>query len=50
MAEIRRMSRREFARVFREKAMSAHPDKGGDHEHFVRLLDAYKQIVTTKPE
>lgn len=50
MAEIRRMSRREFAKVFREKAMSAHPDKGGDHEHFVRLLDAYKRIVTTKPE
>lgn len=50
MADIRRMPRKKFARLFRQKAMSAHPDKGGDHEHFVRLLDAYRRIVATKPE
>ena len=50
MADIRRMPRKEFARLFRQKAMSAHPDKGGDHEHFVLLLDAYRRIVATKPE
>lgn len=50
LADIRRMPRKEFARLFRQKAMSAHPDKGGDHEHFVRLLDAYRRIVATKPE
>jgi len=50
MQEIRRMSRREFARVFRKKAMSMHPDKGGDHDAFVELLETYKRVVTTKPE
>jgi len=50
MSEIRRLSRREFARVFRQKAMSMHPDKGGDHDAFVELLETYKRIVSLKPE
>jgi len=50
MSEIRNMTRREFARVFRKKAMSMHPDKGGDHDAFVELLETYKRIVSTKPE
>ncbi|MBU4524670.1 MAG: hypothetical protein KUA37_16360 [Desulfomicrobium sp.] len=50
MSEIRSMTRREFARVFRKKAMSMHPDKGGDHDAFVELLDTYKRIVSSKPE
>ena len=50
MSEIRGMTRREFARVFRKKAMSMHPDKGGDHDAFVELLETYKRIVSSKPE
>jgi hypothetical protein len=50
MDQIRSMSRREFARVFRKKAMTLHPDRGGDHDVFVELLDVYKRIVTSKPE
>lgn len=50
MSEIRSMTRREFARVFRKKAMSMHPDKGGDHDAFVELLETYKRIVSSKPE
>jgi len=50
MDEIGSMSRREFARVFRKKAMAMHPDKGGDHDAFVELLDTYKRIVSSKPE
>jgi len=50
MAEIRSMSRREFARVFRKKAMSMHPDQGGDHDAFVELLETYKKIVSSKAE
>jgi len=50
MAEIRGLSRREFARIFRKKAMSMHPDKGGDHDAFVELLETYKRLVTAKPE
>jgi hypothetical protein len=50
MEEIRKLSRREFAKVFRKRAMSMHPDKGGDHDAFVELLETYKRIVTSKPE
>jgi len=50
MAEIRSMSRRDFARIFRKKAMSMHPDKGGEHDRFVELLEAYKRLVKSKPE
>jgi hypothetical protein len=50
VAEIRNMTRREFARVFRKKAMAMHPDKGGDHDAFVELLETYKRIVSSKPE
>ena len=50
MDEIRRLSRREFARIFRKKAMSMHPDKGGNHDAFVELLETYKRIVVSKPE
>lgn len=48
MQEVRAMSRRAFASVFRRKAMAMHPDKGGDHDTFVRLLDLYKRIVAGK--
>jgi len=50
LAKIRSMSRRELARIFRKKAMAMHPDKGGDHDRFVELLETYKRIVKTKPE
>lgn len=50
MSEIRSMTRREFARVFRKKAMSMHPDKGGDHDAFVELLETYKRLVSSKSE
>lgn len=50
MSEVRSMTRREFARVFRKKAMSMHPDRGGDHDAFVELLETYKRIVASKPE
>jgi len=50
MAEIRKLTRREFARVFRKKAMSMHPDKGGDHDTFVELLETYKRMIRGKSE
>lgn len=50
MAEIRKLTRREFARVFRKKAMSMHPDQGGDHDAFVELLETYKRMVRGKSE
>ena len=46
--EIHSMSKRDFARIFRNLAMTMHPDKGGDHERFVELLDLYKQLMRQK--
>ncbi len=45
---LRQMNRREFSRLFRQKAMDLHPDQGGRHRDFVRLSEAYKSIMSTK--
>ena len=45
---LRKMSRREFARLYRLKALQLHPDKGGDHDAFVNLTDAYHALLKTK--
>lgn len=47
-AELSAMSRRELKRMFREKARELHPDKGGDHDLFIELADAYNEIMRTK--
>lgn len=47
-AALRKMNRRDFSRLFRQKAMTMHPDQGGRHRDFVRLSEAYKAIMQTK--
>jgi DnaJ-class molecular chaperone len=47
-AELSTMSRRELKRMFRKKARELHPDKGGDHDKFIELADAYNEIMRTK--
>jgi len=47
-AELSSMSRRELKRLFRKKARQLHPDKGGDHDEFVELSEAYNEIMRTK--
>ncbi len=47
-ATLKKMSRAEFARLYRLKALLLHPDKGGDHDRFVRLTDAYHALLKTK--
>ena len=47
---LKRMDRREFARLFRQKAMAMHPDQGGRHRDFVRLSEAYRAVMRTKPK
>jgi hypothetical protein len=42
------MSRRELKKLFKKKARELHPDKGGDHDEFIELADAYNEIVRTK--
>jgi curved DNA-binding protein CbpA len=42
------MSRRELIRLYRRKAQELHPDKGGDQDQFVRLTEAYQDLIKRK--
>ena len=45
---LKKMSRKDFARLYRLKALKLHPDKGGDNDEFVHLTDAYHALLKTK--
>jgi hypothetical protein len=42
------MSKRGIIRLFRQMAQRLHPDKGGKHEEFVKLADAYRELLRRK--
>jgi hypothetical protein len=44
MAELRRLSKRELARLFRKRAKELHPDSGGEHERFILLAETYEEL------
>lgn len=46
--ELKAMSRADLARQYRRRAQALHPDKGGDHERFVKLTEAYHRLLQTK--
>ena len=45
---LRKMSRAELTRQYRLKAQELHPDKGGDPDKFVKLTEAYHELLRTK--
>jgi hypothetical protein len=45
---LEKMSRKEIASLYRLKAMKLHPDKGGAHDEFVKLTEAYHELLKTK--
>jgi hypothetical protein len=45
---LKKMSRKELARLYRRKAQELHPDKGGDHDRFVSLTEAYHALLKTR--
>ena len=45
---LRNMNRQDLARLYRRKAQELHPDKGGDQDQFVRLTDAYHELMKSK--
>jgi hypothetical protein len=47
--ELKKMGRRDLARLYRKRAMKLHPDRGGDHEQFVKLTEAYHSVMRRKP-
>jgi len=47
-AKLQNMSRQDLIRLYRRKAQELHPDKGGDHDQFVSLTEAYHELIKTK--
>lgn len=45
---LQAMNKSELTKLFRHKAHELHPDKGGEHNSFVRLAAAYKQLLGRK--
>ncbi len=45
---LRTMKKPDVARLFRKKARKLHPDMGGDHETFIKLINAYKGVMAKK--
>ncbi len=44
LAQLERMSLPQLGRLYRQLAMRLHPDQGGDHDTFIALTEAYKQL------
>jgi len=45
---LKTINRRDLRRLYRRRAQELHPDKGGDHERFVKLNQAYQCLLRTK--
>ncbi len=45
---LRKADKQEITRLYRQKAKNLHPDTGGDHEQFVRLTEAYEELLRSK--
>ena len=43
-----KMGRSDLARLYRRRAQKMHPDKGGDHDTFVKLTEAYHSLLVKK--
>ena len=46
--ELAKMSKARLTGLYRQLAHEHHPDKGGEHDNFVRLTELYRQIRKTK--
>jgi len=46
--ELKAMAKSDLTKLFRRKAHELHPDKGGEHDSFVTLAEAYKQLLRKK--
>ncbi len=43
--KLTKLSKKELTKLYRSKAKTLHPDTGGEHEEFVKLTEAYQQIL-----
>jgi len=48
--ELSQLSRKGLTSLYRKKAHTMHPDKGGDNDTFVQLTAAYKELLHSRPK
>jgi len=46
--DLTKMNPKELSRLYRQRAQELHPDKGGDQDRFVKLTEAYHDLLSTK--
>jgi len=46
--ELKKMSRKNLVRLYRKRSKKLHPDKGGDHDTFIKLSKVYHHLLRTK--
>ena len=46
--QLKKMTREQLNRLYRQKAMQLHPDRGGDHDLFIELTEVYNGLLRTK--
>ncbi len=45
---LKAMNKSDLTKLYRQKAHELHPDKGGEHDSFVKLAEAYEQLLRGK--
>ncbi len=46
--KLKKMSKQDLTRLYRKLAHEHHPDKGGEHDEFVRLTEVYSSLIKSK--
>jgi hypothetical protein len=46
--ELKKMTRKNLVRLYRKRIQKLHPDKGGDHDKFIKLTRVYHHLLKTK--
>ena len=46
--DFKKMDPKALIRCYRQLAMKAHPDRGGDEDAFIRITEAYEQLLNLK--
>ncbi len=41
-----KLTKKELTKIYRQKAMTNHPDKGGDHDLFIELQEIYQELLS----
>jgi len=48
-AALKKMSRKDLVRRYRQRVQKLHPDKGGDPGRFIKLTRVYHELLKSKP-